>query len=118
MKNKDYSVSSSCINGTIHFFSSLTQDALPNQDYEMHTHYQHVLSETLSYKLISEAFHFAEYEEPDLHKRYTYKNYPTKAQFIFQNNHTMNVVPMFEITSEEFVFSYDTDKENFKNPTK
>lgn len=40
MKNKDYSIFTSGINGTVHFFSSLTQNALPNQDYEMHTHYQ------------------------------------------------------------------------------
>ena len=39
MENKDFSIFTSGINGTIHFFSSLTQDALPNQNYEMHTHY-------------------------------------------------------------------------------
>ena len=42
MKDKDFSISTSCINGTIHIFSSLTQEALPKQDYEMHSHYQHV----------------------------------------------------------------------------
>ena len=77
MKNEDFSVSTSCINDTILYFSSPTQDALPNQDCEKHTLYQHVLLKMLSYKLIAEAFHLAEYGDPALHERHTYNNHKT-----------------------------------------
>ena len=40
MKNKDFSIQYDGLNGTIKFVSALTQNAVPNSDFEVHTHYQ------------------------------------------------------------------------------